>query len=141
MVFPSKVDAWVPAAAIGIPVVTLGTILFASSTTEGSIEPALLATAIVLVVVTLVAWLFVSTKYTVDHDLLTISSGPFRWRIPIRDIESVTPSSSPLSSPALSMDRLQIHYRGGNDILVSPDDKQGFIASLVAVNGAIRVER
>ena len=142
MVFPSKVDAWVPAAVIGIPVTSLALVLSASFRSKGPIGPALFATAIVLVMVSLAAWLFLTTEYRVENDLLTVRSGPFRWKIPIRDIESVTPTHNPLSSPALSLDRLQIRYRCGAreiDILVSPDDKQGFIGELRASNSAIRL--
>jgi Na+/melibiose symporter-like transporter len=142
MVFASKVDAWVPAAAIGIPVASLAAVLFASFKSQGPVAPAIFATAMVLVVVSFVAWLFLTTKYRVENGILTVRCGPLRWTIPIRDIDSVTATRNHLSSPALSLDRLQIHYRSGtreNDILVSPDDKQGFIAALRASNAMIHV--
>jgi membrane protein YdbS with pleckstrin-like domain len=142
MVFPSKIDAWVPAVAIGIPVASLAVVLFATFKGNGPLAAAIFAVATVLVVVSFVAWLFLTTQYRVENDVLTVRSGPLRWKIPIRDIDSVTATRNPLSSPALSLDRLQIHYRSGareTDILVSPDDKRGFIAALVASNGAIRV--
>ena len=53
-----------------------------------------------------------------------------KWKIPVADIVGVTPSRNPLSSPALSMDRLNISYGKRKFILVSPEDKAGFIRAV-----------
>lgn len=66
-----------------------------------------------------------------DRELL-VRSGPFRWRIAIDGIESIRPSRSPLSSPALSLDRLEITYGGGRRLLISPEDREGFLEAIVA---------
>jgi hypothetical protein len=42
----------------------------------------------------------------------------------------MTESRSPFSSPALSLDRLQIDYGAGKSILISPADKEGFIEAI-----------
>jgi hypothetical protein len=71
-----------------------------------------------------------STRYTLTESELRIVSGPFRWRIPLQEIRSVTPTRNPLSSPALSLDRLRIEYGNGNWIMVSPRDKERFLKEL-----------
>jgi hypothetical protein len=62
-----------------------------------------------------------------------VRGGPFRWRIPLAAIVSVTPTRNPLSSPACSLDRLRITHRGPRGergLLVSPASKTGFLDAL-----------
>ena len=66
-----------------------------------------------------------------EHDLL-VRSGPFRWRVPLGQIHSVTPTRNPLSSPALSLDRLRIEYGDGKWILISPRERERFLEALEA---------
>ena len=73
-----------------------------------------------------------STRYEVADREVIVRSTPFRWRIEIESIESIRPSRSPASSPALSLDRLEIRYGGGRTLLVSPKDREGFLAAVVA---------
>ena len=48
----------------------------------------------------------------------------------MNEIKTVTPTSNPLSSPALSLDRLQINYGRWGSIMISPKDKEAFIQDL-----------
>ena len=79
-----------------------------------------------IVALGLPVWLLLSTYYLVDAGNLMIRSGPFRWSISISEIKSVEPSRSLLSSPALSLNRLEIQYGRGKTVLVSPKDVEGF---------------
>ncbi len=51
-----------------------------------------------------------STYYVVENSTLVIKSLVFRWKINIDDIIQIEPTHNPLSSPALSLDRLKISY-------------------------------
>ena len=84
----------------------------------------------------LVASMLVGTNYTVDRDRLRIASGPFRWKVDIASITSVEPTRNPLSSPALSLDRLRIRYGESRSILVSPADTRGFLRAIGQENTA-----
>jgi hypothetical protein len=76
-------------------------------------------------------WVLYGTDYTIGAEYLFIRSGPFRFRVPLREIESVRPSRNPLSSPACSLDRLLICWRRGRRrILISPEAKAGFLQAL-----------
>jgi hypothetical protein len=75
-------------------------------------------------------WVLATTDYTVTGHELRVRSGPFRWRIRIDDIRGVAPTRSPLSSPALSLDRLRIDYGTGNAIMISPRDRDAFLRTL-----------
>ncbi len=126
--FPSKIDAWLVAtgfAGMAAAVVAIGFSLYFEPESPVTVA----ALIMVLLVFALVASTFLSTYYEVDRDTLTVRSGPFRWRVPIDQIDSVKPTRSPLSSPALSLDRLDIRY-GNRRIMVSPADKRGFLKAI-----------
>ena len=126
--FPSKIDGWlvfVFAAAMFAQLAALVVVL----TQENDSVAALIIGITIVVVVLFVGSLFRSTYYAVDGDQLLVVSGPFRWHVPIDEITSVTPTRNPLSSPALSLDRLRIAY-GKKKILVSPADKAGFLRAI-----------
>jgi hypothetical protein len=99
--------------------------------------PVVGAFIVVAAVVFFVSWTFRSTYYVIENDTLVIRAAFLTWRVPVRDIRTVTPTHNPLSSPALSLDRLQIDYGNGKFILVSPKDKSAFIDALRAINPAI----
>ena len=78
----------------------------------------------------LIGSLLIGTHYTVDGNMLRVVSGPFRWKVPIDQIRSVQATRNPLSSPALSLDRLRIEYGKRRRIMVSPADKAGFLKAI-----------
>lgn len=49
-------------------------------------------------------------------------------------------TKSPLSSPATSLDRLEIMYNKNESIIISPKDRTGFINELKTINPGIEVE-
>ncbi len=88
------------------------------------------AIAIAVMVSLLVLTIVLRTVYRVDRTVLKIYCGPFWWTVNIADIESVAETRSPLSSPALSLDRIRINYGERRWVMVSPADKQGFYAAI-----------
>ena len=88
------------------------------------------AVAALAVGILLPLWVVVSLKYFLSDDNLRIRCGPFKWSIPIRDISAVTPTNSPWSSPALSLDRLSVVYGGGHSIMISPEPRAEFLRQL-----------
>lgn len=83
-------------------------------------------------------WLMLSTTYTIGESSLLVRSGPFKWQVPIAGITGITPTSNPLSSPALSLDRLRIDYGRGKSLMISPKNKEQFIRDLEARRRALR---
>lgn len=86
-------------------------------------------------VVTLIGpciWVLTSTYYLFDGAELRVRCGPLRWQIPLDQIHNVEPTRNPMSSAALSLDRLRIDYGRGKFVLVSPADKAGFLRELNA---------
>lgn len=127
--FSSKIDGWL----IPVMVVTVGGLvatLIAVLIEETPWPLRLLVGAATIIVTWLLFTIFKNTGYTITGDTLRIVSGPFKWTIPVTDIVEITPSRNPLSSPALSLDRLKISLGKRKFVLVSPEDKDGFIRAI-----------
>ena len=93
--------------------------------------PVRVLVVVILVLVTFLLFsVFRNTYYEVTNTDLRVVSGPFRWTIPLSDITDVQPTRNPLSSPALSLDRLKVSYGKRKFVLVSPADKDGFIRAI-----------
>ena len=86
-------------------------------------------------------WILMTTDYTVTNRSLEIRSGPFRWSVPLRDISRIEFTRSPLSSPALSLDRMRIQYTAGKQIMISPERREQFLAELRRRGVAAEVQR
>lgn len=128
--FPSKRDAWligVLLAALGVSLVSLIATLFAPRT-DSSFGWVL---AIWLFAALFIGWAWTTTDYTLTSGDLLVRSGPFRWRVPLAEIQEITPTRNPLSSPALSLDRLEIVYGKGRRLLISPRERNRFLRALV----------
>jgi hypothetical protein len=128
MTFKSAVDWWYYAVVIGAAAVALAAVVPILGTDQGM--PTALALGTLLVAVGLPLWLLLTTSYRVDSHSVQVRSGPFRWNIPIGEIQSVRESRSVLSSPALSLKRIEITYGRGRRILLSPADREGFLKAI-----------
>lgn len=87
------------------------------------------AVFVMLVSAAFVLWIWAKTGYTLTETHLLVQSGPLRWQIPLASIRRVRPSNNPLSSPALSFQRLEVRHDKGS-ILISPQDRARFLAEL-----------
>ena len=100
--------------------------------------PAWPAVMIASTLAILIAYLFLTTRYIIDDTRLLILCGfLFNQEIDIHSMQRIRPSRNPWSSPATSLDRLEIQYSKSGFILLSPLDKAGFIADLKKINPAI----
>ncbi|QFG00991.1 hypothetical protein PB01_20555 [Psychrobacillus glaciei] len=77
-----------------------------------------------------ILWMWLTTFYVIEDNNLIIRFGPFKRNIPLDNITSVEKTKNPLSSPALSIKRLEIVYGQYNSVLISPFDRKGFIKIL-----------
>ena len=130
--FTSKIDTWLLLILVLTIVVSIvGGLLLIRL--QGGLVGYGSGIFLVAVCAVLPIWLLVDTNYTVSSESLVIRSGPRVWTIPLSSISSIEPTRDSWSSPALSLDRLKIHYGNGNTIMVSPKDKKGFIAAIDSV--------
>lgn len=80
-------------------------------------------------------------RYVVEKNQLLIFSGigkPFA--IAISEIKSVEASRSPISSPAASLERLEIAYGKYDAVYISPYDRKGLVRALLNINPSIKVK-
>lgn len=124
-VFGTKVDAWIAAVIVFgtmIPLVMLAVIGF--QTHQYGIIPAGLFAPI------LIGLFAIPIKYELQSDLLLIHSGIIKYRVRYSDIELIEPTRNPLSSPAMSLDRLKIVYGKRKMIMISPNDRAVFLSEI-----------
>lgn len=127
--FKSKIDRWLLGVLILVVIVEVVAVI---EFVLGSINP-LATTGLILaslLLIALIVSIAVGTHYTIDRSILKIVSGPFRWQVPIDQINAVEATRNPLSSPAMSLDRIRIRYGKGRKILVSPADRDGFLRAI-----------
>jgi hypothetical protein len=75
-------------------------------------------------------WVLLGTHYTVSSTSLDVRCGPFRNQVSINNIKELRPVRSVLSSPALSIDRIEIIYGNHDSVMISPVDRERFMAEL-----------
>jgi membrane protein YdbS with pleckstrin-like domain len=127
--YRSKVDTWLLWVLWSTPAVVL---VAAGSAAWSGALPIPVALLVVASASLLPWWLIRSTRYELSETTLRVRSGPWRWDIPITDIRAIVPTRSPLSSPALSLERLRIEYGTGRSLMISPVDPERFLRALEA---------
>lgn len=128
--FRSKVDTWIFLVIVAILIVEL--ILIVALAMDPAVHPGGKTVGILafIALMAFLASLLLRTYYAVDKKMLRVVSGPFRWKVPLDQITSVTPTRIWLSSPAMSLDRLKIEYGKLRPMIVSPADKKGFLRAI-----------
>jgi hypothetical protein len=126
--FFSKIDSWfvlVTTAAVGWIWLSLARRLWAGRTVD------VLDVCFPLFLSVFLVWVFRTTYYVVTADTLVVHAGPIRKRVLLTSVHRLRATHSPLSAPALSLDRIEVTYDTGKSILSSPRDKQGFIKAVL----------
>lgn len=96
--------------------------------------------AILAPIILFIAHLFLSTYYTIHQHELRIKCGfLFDQTINIGEIRKISESNNPISSPAISMDRLEIKYGKNQTVYISPKRKAAFIEDILKLNPTIEV--
>jgi hypothetical protein len=124
--FVSKRDSWLVAVMWAASLLDFGVALWLLLQVGGA--PSIVAPMLLIAGFFQLQVLY-ATGYRFEGDALRIRASFFRWRVPLAAIDSVEPTNNPLSSPAVSLDRMLIRY-GPKRIMISPLDKSGFLRSL-----------
>ncbi len=130
--FPSKRDWWIVGLIwLGVIVSLVGG-LVPMVVGEASWTEMTVMASLVLGMDVLMLWVLYGTGYIVTTDRLVIRCGPFVFPVTLNRIESITPTRSPWSSPACSLDRLKIVYGVSQQtVMISPADKSGLLSAIV----------
>jgi hypothetical protein len=129
-VFPTKVDWWLRPLLV-LPLFGAGMSLYTGYTRH---DPTTLLVSVAVLgtyglIMGLIAW---PIRYTVGPSGLEVRFGVVRRRFPWERVIAMELSTNPLSSPAMSLDRIAVHYRRDDgstgQVLISPPDREAFLA-------------
>jgi hypothetical protein len=133
--YKSKIDWWLAPLLMIPPIATLGITAAAFWRGNGS-EIAVGCGAMLWVLIVYAGVLF-PLRYGIGNGYLTIRYGICRQRVPLELIRAVSPTRNPLSSPALSLDRLHVRFGDGffKAVLISPAEREEFLRHLASAAG------
>jgi Bacterial PH domain len=142
MTYRSKNDTWLISVIAASVILTIlagaALILFGE-------EIWLRFIGIVIIIASIVPVLLTTPiSYTIDSSSLHVRAGYKHWSIPLQDIIAVRPVRDWISSPALSLNRVEIEYRdwGGNSfLLISPARTEHFLNELASVDPELILEQ
>ncbi len=125
-VYRSKIDWWL---------IIIIFIVFCYPMIEGILSKDYVMFSVSFGVLSLVFLMFKSIKYKIDGENLQI------WwtKIDIKSIRKIYSTNNPLSSPALSLDRIAVVYNKYDEVLISPKERADFIQELLKINPNIEV--
>ena len=103
---------------------------------EGIRKKEYLLSVIFVGIIFLISCLFYTIQYKIEGGNLFV----WRTKIDIKSIRKVYETRNPLSSPALSLDRIAIVYNKFDEVLISPVERDDFIQELLKVNPNIEVQ-
>lgn len=87
-----------------------------------------------------IAHIYSTTYYLIDERFLVVKSGfVINMKIDIQMVNSIKETSSIISAPALSFDRLEVNWGEYTGIVISPREKHEFIEHLTSINPQIEV--
>lgn len=93
-----------------------------------------------LLLLLFVAHIFSNTYYLIDGKFLLVKSGfIINKKIDIEMVKSIKETSSLISAPALSFDRLEVNWGKYTGIVISPKEKHEFIEHMTSINPQIEV--
>ena len=139
--YHSKIDHWLWILIM----VTMLACLFAPIIQE----PSMNATSLLILIAStvlpslIIIDIYTKTYYTIDDDkhTLKVKSGFLvNNKYDINKITKIRNTRTWLSSPALSMDRIEITIGRYNKVVISPENKAQFISHLTSLNPNILVQ-
>ena len=125
--FKTKVDWWLAVLLCISPITSLFVLL--KLYLDGD-PNAWLGWFGVIIIAAVYTGLLFPFYYEMEEESLLIRFGCIRSRIPYSSIKKVVPTRDPISSPALSLDRLHIDTGDTLGTNISPADKSSFLKDL-----------
>lgn len=86
------------------------------------------------------AYLAITTSYTITADSLVVRSGPSRVVVALSAIQRLRRSRTVLAAPALSLNRIEVVASPGPCVVISPVDQPRFVEELLARAPQVQLE-
>jgi hypothetical protein len=97
--------------------------------------------AILLPIILFVVHMLLTTYYTINENSLIIKCGfLYNMAIDINTIKKISETNNLISSPAASIDRIEIIYGNHHSVIISPKQKKEFIDCIVSLNPNVEVK-
>lgn len=125
-VFKSKIDWWL---------VVLILVIFGYPIIDGILSKEYVLSLVFGLILLVFYFLSKTIRYKIDSENLII----WNTKINIHSIRKIYRTNNPLSSPALSLDRIAIVYNTYDEVLISPREREEFIQELLKINPNIEV--
>lgn len=132
-VFYTKVDIWLIALIMACTLIPFF-ITMSADQNEGTV-----ITGVILVIflVFILACVFY-IHYDIEDTKLTVHSFPLlKKSYDLMDLKVIASTHNPISSPASSLDRLELTFGNGDTVIISPKQKSDFLDALYQVNSKI----
>ena len=126
-IYKSKIDWWL---------IILILVLFGYPIIDGILGKEYVLSLIFGLVLIVFFFLSKTIQYKIDGENLII----WKTKIDIKTIRKVYRTKNPLSSPAMSLDRIAIVYNKFDEVLLSPEERDEFINELLKINPNIEIK-
>jgi len=126
-IYKSKIDWWLVLLVVGI---------FGYPIIDGIVTHDYFLSVLFSVVLLVFFLLSKTIQYKIEDKKLII----WNTKIEISTIRKIYRTNNPLSSPALSLDRIAIVYNKFDEILISPKERNEFIKELLKINPSIEIK-
>ncbi|MBU2912475.1 PH domain-containing protein [Reichenbachiella agariperforans] len=95
---------------------------------------------IMVLTIAFILHVFFQTTYRInDKNELLIKCGfLYNAVVKISSIKSINRTRNPISSPAASLDRIELKYGKWDSVIISPNDRAGFVNELLKINPNIQ---
>ncbi|MBW1656539.1 PH domain-containing protein [Flavobacterium quisquiliarum] len=129
--FKSKIDLWLALLLI---------VIFGLALIQFAYDKNWIGFSFMFCISAFIIHMFATTFYTIVRDKLRIKCGfLIDFSIDIKNIKSISQTFNVISSPALSLDRLEIMYGKYDSILISPKDKIRFTEAIKRINSEVEI--
>ncbi|WP_317957998.1 PH domain-containing protein [Oceanobacillus kimchii] len=129
--FKSKKDIW-----MGI-IIWLMIILFLKFLYDSIVAFSIIGIVISIILTIFVGLIWFYTRYSINNDVLVIRYGIIKMSVNIQDITTISKTTNPFVSPALSIYRLEISYSKFKTVQISPKNEELFMEQLKMINPEI----
>lgn len=142
MVYQSAISNFNKYVYLGVIILLL--LLTTPAFFEATIAPLLVIGLIDSIIIIFLIWIYKTTHYTLKDETLFWKSGPFYGKIKVHSITKIAHHNGiivpTIWKPALSHIGLIVTYNKFDDIYISPEKSEEFLAELIRINPNITIK-
>ena len=125
---------------LGLELIIPISLIFGYALFELITEKSWLGVFIISLTILFILYTFLSINYKIEKENLNVKcTFLVNENIEINTIRKITETYNPLSSPAASIDRIEIFYNKFDGVLISPKKKKEFIEDILKINPNIEI--